>query len=276
MRESLKNSKRLVIKVGTSTLMYGNGHINLRTIEKLAMVLSDLRNEGKEVILVSSGAIGVGCHKLQLPVRPTSIPDLQAVASVGQSELMHIYSKFFGEYGQVVGQVLLTRDVTDFPISRENVMNTLDSLLSRGIIPIVNENDTVAVEELEHVTKYGDNDLLSAIVAKLVQADLLIMLSDIDGFYESNPTTDPDAVMFSEINQITPEIEALAGGRGSKFGTGGMLTKLSAASYCMESNQKMILTNGKNPMVIFNIMQGEQVGTLFASKKEELSHDRTH
>lgn len=135
--------------------MYGNGHINLRTIEKLAMVLSDLRNEGKEVILVSSGAIGVGCHKLQLPARPSSIPDLQAVASVGQSELMHIYSKFFGEYGQVVGQVLLTRDVTDFPISRENVMNTLDSLLSRGIIPIVNENDTVAVEELEHVTKYG-------------------------------------------------------------------------------------------------------------------------
>ncbi|EAG0811208.1 glutamate 5-kinase [Listeria monocytogenes] len=276
MRESLKNSKRLVIKVGTSTLMYGNGHINLRTIEKLAMVLSDLRNEGKEVILVSSGAIGVGCHKLQLSVRPTSIPDLQAVASVGQSELMHIYSKFFGEYGQVVGQVLLTRDVTDFPISRENVMNTLDSLLSRGIIPIVNENDTVAVEELEHVTKYGDNDFLSAIVGKLVQADLLIMLSDIDGFYGSNPTTDPDAVMFSEINQITPEIEALAGGRGSKFGTGGMLTKLSAASYCMESNQKMILTNGKNPTVIFNIMQGEQVGTLFASKKEELSHDRTH
>ncbi|HAC1531808.1 TPA_asm: glutamate 5-kinase, partial [Listeria monocytogenes] len=261
---------------GTSTLMYGNGHINLRTIEKLAMVLSDLRNEGKEVILVSSGAIGVGCHKLQLSVRPTSIPDLQAVASVGQSELMHIYSKFFGEYGQVVGQVLLTRDVTDFPISRENVMNTLDSLLSRGIIPIVNENDTVAVEELEHVTKYGDNDLLSAIVAKLVQADLLIMLSDIDGFYGSNPATDPEAVMFSEINQITPEIEALAGGRGSKFGTGGMLTKLSAASYCMDSNQKMILTNGKNPTVIFNIMQGEQIGTLFASKKEELSHDRTH
>ncbi|EDO0214276.1 glutamate 5-kinase [Listeria monocytogenes] len=256
--------------------MYGNGHINLRTIEKLAMVLSDLRNEGKEVILVSSGAIGVGCHKLQLPARPSSIPDLQAVASVGQSELMHIYSKFFGEYGQVVGQVLLTRDVTDFPISRENVMNTLDSLLSRGIIPIVNENDTVAVEELEHVTKYGDNDLLSAIVAKLVQADLLIMLSDIDGFYGSNPATDPEAVMFSEINQITPEIEALAGGRGSKFGTGGMLTKLSAASYCMDSNQKMILTNGKNPTVIFNIMQGEQVGTLFASKKEELSHDRTH
>ncbi|HAK1631028.1 TPA: glutamate 5-kinase [Listeria monocytogenes] len=276
MRESLKNSKRLVIKVGTSTLMYGNGHINLRTIEKLAMVLSDLRNEGKEVILVSSGAIGVGCHKLQLSVRPTSIPDLQAVASVGQSELMHIYSKFFGEYGQVVGQVLLTRDVTDFPISRENVMNTLDSLLSRGIIPIVNENDTVAVEELEHVTKYGDNDFLSAIVAKLVQADLLIMLSDIDGFYGSNPATDPEAVMFSEINQITPEIEALAGGRGSKFGTGGMLTKLSAASYCMDSNQKMILTNGKNPTVIFNIMQGEQIGTLFASKKEELSHDRTH
>lgn len=267
MRESLKNSKRLVIKVGTSTLMYGNGHINLRTIEKLAMVLSDLRNEGKEVILVSSGAIGVGCHKLQLSVRPTSIPDLQAVASVGQSELMHIYSKFFGEYGQVVGQVLLTRDVTDFPISRENVMNTLDSLLSRGIIPIVNENDTVAVEELEHVTKYGDNDLLSAIVAKLVQADLLIMLSDIDGFYGSNPATDPEAVMFSEINQITPEIEALAGGRGSKFGTGGMLTKLSAASYCMDSNQKMILTNGKNPTVIFNIMQGEQIGTLFASKR---------
>lgn len=273
MRESLKNSKRLVIKVGTSTLMYENGHINLRTIEKLAMVLSDLRNEGKEVILVSSGAIGVGCHKLQLPVRPVTIPEQQAVASVGQSELMHIYSKFFGEYGQVVGQVLLTRDVTDFPISRENVMNTLESLLNSGIIPIVNENDTVAVEELEHVTKYGDNDLLSAIVTKLVKADLLIMLSDIDGFYETNPSTNPDAVMFSEIKQITPKMETLAGGKGSEFGTGGMLTKLSAASYCINAGQKMILTNGKNPAIIFDIMKGKSIGTLFASPKEEYSHD---
>ncbi len=270
MRESLKQCKRIVVKVGTSTLMYENGNINLRTIEKLARVLSELRNEGKEVVLVSSGAIGVGCRKLQLLERPKTIPEQQAIAAVGQSELMHIYSKLFGEYGYTVGQVLLTRDVTDFPISRENVINTFEMLISQGTIPIVNENDTVAVEEIEHITKFGDNDRLSAVVAELIQAELLIMLSDIDGFYNTNPLTNPNAMMFNEINEITADILKLAGGKGSEFGTGGMLTKLTAASLCLQNNQKMVLTNGNNPEIIYSIISGDQVGTLFAQKKEDI------
>ncbi|WP_163653577.1 glutamate 5-kinase [Listeria sp. PSOL-1] len=268
MRRTLKNCKRIVIKVGTSTLMHANGNINLRRIESLAMVLSELRNEGKEVVLVSSGAIGVGARKLRLKERPKSIPEQQAVAAVGQSELMHIYSKFFGELGYTVGQVLLTRDVIDYPTSRENVINTLNTLIEQGIIPIVNENDTVSVDEIEHITKFGDNDRLSAIVARLVDASLLIMLSDINGFYESDPTQNPLAKMFHEINAITPNLEMLAGGKGSDFGTGGMLTKLAAADYCLKSGQKMILTNGENPKLIFDILDGKKIGTLFAESKE--------
>ncbi|MBC1397410.1 glutamate 5-kinase [Listeria fleischmannii] len=270
MRESLKQCKRIVIKVGTSTLMYENGNINLRTIEKLARVLAELRNEGKEVVLVSSGAIGVGCRKLQLSERPKTIPEQQAIAAVGQSELMHIYSKLFGEYGYTVGQVLLTRDVTDFPISRQNVINTFDMLITQGTIPIVNENDTVAVEEIMHITKFGDNDRLSAVVAELIQADLLIMLSDIDGFYDTNPLIHPDATMFHEVHEITADTLKLAGGKGSEFGTGGMLTKLAAAELCLKNNQKMVLTNGNNPDVIYAIIAGEQVGTLFAKRKEDI------
>ncbi|MBC1564055.1 glutamate 5-kinase [Listeria booriae] len=266
MRASLKNCKRIVIKVGTSTLMYPNGNVNLRTIEKLAMVLSDLCNEGKEVVLVSSGAIGVGCHKLQLPTRPTEMPDLQAIAAVGQSELMNIYNKFFGEYGYTVGQVLLTRDVIDYPTSRKNVINTFNKLLENRIIPIVNENDTVAIEEIEHLTKFGDNDRLSAIVLEVIQADLLIMLSDIDGFYDSNPTDNPDSKMFTEIHQITPELQSLAGGKGSAFGTGGMFTKLAAADKVLKNDSKMVLTNGNQPAIIFDIMNGKNIGTLFAKE----------
>ncbi|WP_239254785.1 glutamate 5-kinase [Listeria ilorinensis] len=273
MRKDLKNCKRIVVKVGTSTLMHPNGNINLRTIEKLAQVLAELRNEGREVILVSSGAIGVGCRKLRIDKRPTTIPEQQAIAAVGQNELMHIYSKFFGEYGYPVGQVLLTRDVIDYPTSRKNVMNTLETLIRQGIIPIVNENDTVAVEEIEHITKFGDNDRLSAIVAKLVDATLLIMLSDINGFYESDPSVNPLAEMFDEIHAITPEIEQLAGGKGSEFGTGGMLTKLAAADYCLRSDRMMLLTNGQDPAVIFDILDGQRVGTLFAAEFQKEMED---
>ncbi|EUJ27385.1 gamma-glutamyl kinase [Listeria floridensis FSL S10-1187] len=268
MRTSLNSCKRIVVKVGTSTLMYPNGNINLRTIEKLARVLSELRNEGKEVVLVSSGAIGVGLRKLQLAKRPASIPEQQAIAAVGQSELMHIYSKFFGEYGYTVGQVLLTRDVTDYPTSRKNVINTFNTLIRQGTVPIVNENDTVAVEEIEHITKYGDNDRLSAIVAKLINAELLIMLSDIDGFYHENPLLNPTAEMFDEIHEINDDVLKLAGGSGSDFGTGGMLTKLAAAEYCMQNGQQMVLANGDHPEVIYQIIAGEKIGTLFTTDKQ--------
>ncbi|MGX7417948.1 glutamate 5-kinase [Carnobacterium gallinarum] len=265
-RAALNDLKRIVIKVGTSTLMYPTGGINLQRIEKLAFVLTDLRNQGKEVILVSSGAIGVGCHCLKLNERPTSIPQQQAVAAVGQSELMTLYSKFFSEYTQVVGQVLLTRDVLDYPESRENVTNTFQQLLAMGIIPIVNENDTVAIDELDHQTKFGDNDSLSALVAEITQADLLIMLSDIDGFYDKNPTIHDDARLFSTIHAITDELLLLAGGNGSRFGTGGMITKLKAADHVLNQQSQMVLANGVDPMIIFKIMTGEKVGTHFYRK----------
>ncbi|CRH17941.1 glutamate 5-kinase [Carnobacterium maltaromaticum] len=266
-RAHLNTLKRIVIKVGTSTLMYPTGAINLQRIEKLAFVLTDLKNQGKEVILVSSGAIGVGCHRLKLTERPTTIPQQQAVAAVGQSELMSLYSNFFNNYSQVVGQVLLTRDVIEFPESRTNVTNTFNQLLAMDIIPIVNENDTVAVDELEHQTKFGDNDSLSALVTELTQADLLIMLSDIDGFYDKNPTVHQDARLFSEINEITADLLSLAGGNGSKFGTGGMITKLNAAEHVLNQDSQMILANGAEPTIIFEIMHGENIGTHFLKKK---------
>lgn len=267
-RSSLNKMKRIVIKVGTSTLMYPNGKLNLQRIEKLAFVLTDLKNQGKEVILVSSGAIGVGCHRLNITKRPATIPEQQAIAALGQSELMNLYSQFFGNYGQIVGQLLLTRDIIDYPKSRNNVINTFEQLLKQGIIPVVNENDTVAVEELDHLTKFGDNDRLSAIVSELVTADLLIMLSDIDGFYNDNPTTNPAATLFSDIHAITPELVTLAGGNGSEFGTGGMATKLKAAHHVLEQNGQMILANGADPTIIFDIINGEQIGTHFRALKE--------
>lgn len=188
MRKDLNTAKRIVIKVGTSTLIYPNGNINLRAIDQLAFVLTDLRNQGKEMILVSSGAIGVGLNKLSMDKRPSTIPEQQAVAAIGQAELINIYNQRFLTYSQQIGQLLLTRDVIEYPESRKNVTNTINQLLRMGIIPVINENDTVAVDELDHLTKFGDNDQLSAIVAQLVEADLLIMLSDIDGFFSDNPS----------------------------------------------------------------------------------------
>lgn len=267
-RAALKDLHRIVIKVGTSTLMYPTGGINLQRIEKLAFVLTDLRNQGKEVILVSSGAIGVGCHCLKLNERPSSIPQQQAVAAVGQSELMNLYGKFFSQYTQVVGQVLLTRDVIDYPESRKNVTNTFHQLLAMGIIPIVNENDTVAIDELDHLTKFGDNDSLSALVAELTEADLLIMLSDIDGFYDKNPSVHDDAQLFSKVTDITDELLALAGGNGSRFGTGGMVTKLKAANHILMQGSQMILANGIDPTILFKIMNGERIGTHFVKELE--------
>ncbi|MGO3170457.1 MAG: glutamate 5-kinase [Bavariicoccus seileri] len=263
MRDSIQSAKRIVIKVGTSTLVYPNGNINLGAINQLAFVLTDLRNQGKEVILVSSGAIGVGLNKLKLNSRPQTIPEQQAVAAVGQAALMDIYNQRFMTYGQQVGQVLLTRDVVVFPESRQNVTNTFNSLLKLSVIPIVNENDTVAIDELDHLTKFGDNDLLSAIVTEVTTADLLIMLSDIDGFYTANPVKDPSATLHSQISEISDEIMAQAGGSGTKFGTGGMRSKLNAAKRILANHKQMVLANGHDPLIICGILKGHDIGTWF-------------
>lgn len=256
---------RIVVKIGTSTLIRQNSKINLKVIKELAHVLSTLKKDGKDVVLVSSGAIGVGMGVLGIDKRPVKISKQQAVAAVGQAELMQIYNEAFHEYGMSVAQMLITRDIIDYPESHTNVMNSFQELLSmENTIPIVNENDTVTVSELDHHTKFGDNDQLSAIVANLVDADLLIMLSDIDGFYSANPLKVPDAKLVSSIQTISPAIIAAAGGHGTKFGTGGMTTKLKAAELILKHNQEMVLTNGKDPNIIFNILSGDPVGTLFS------------
>ncbi|MDY4079588.1 MAG: glutamate 5-kinase [Clostridium sp.] len=266
-RENLKSAKRIVVKVGTSTLTYENGNINLTRIEKLTRVLSDMLNSGKEIVLVSSGAIGVGASKLKLKEKPQSIREKQAVASVGQCELMHIYSKFFGEYSHIVGQVLLTRDVVEDDHIRENVCNTFETLLEHKIVPIVNENDTVAIDEIENIVKFGDNDNLSAIVSSLVNADLLIILSDIDGFYDDDPRNNENAKMLKIVEEITPELEECAGGAGTNFGTGGMITKLTAGKTANNSGVDMVLANGENPSILLDIIEGKDIGTLFVGKR---------
>ena len=266
-RCEIKGMKRIVVKVGTSTLTYDNGNINLTRIEKLARVLSDIQNSGKEVVLVTSGAIGVGVSKLKLKEKPSTIREKQAVAAVGQCELMHIYSKFFGEYGHVVGQVLLTRDVVEDEHIRENVCNTFETLLENGIIPVVNENDTVSIDEIENIVRFGDNDNLSAIVSGLVNADLLIILSDIDGFYDSDPRKNPESKMLKIVEKVTPELEECAGGAGSNLGTGGMITKLTAAKTATSKGVSMVLANGSDPSILLKIIDGEDIGTLFVSSK---------
>ena len=262
-RKQLKEAKRVVVKVGTSTLTYENGNINLTRIERLTRILSDMMNSGKEVVLVTSGAIGVGVSKLKLKEKPKTIREKQAVAAVGQCELMHIYSKFFGEYSHVVGQVLLTRDVVEDDHIRENVCNTLEN----GIVPIVNENDTVSIDEIENIVRFGDNDNLSAIVAGLVKADLLVILSDIDGFYDSDPRSNENARMLEIVEEVTPELEECAGGAGSNLGTGGMITKLTAAKVSADAGVNMVLANGSEPNILLDILAGENVGTLFLGKK---------
>ena len=267
-RKEIKDANRIVVKVGTSTLTYANGQINLGRIEKLTRVLADIVNSGKEVTLVSSGAVGVGIGKLKLKEKPTNIREKQALAAIGQCELMHIYSKFFGEYSHTVGQVLLTRDVIEDEHIKQNVCSTFELLLQKGIIPIVNENDTVSIDELENIAKFGDNDNLSAIVAELVSADLLIILSDIDGFYDSDPRKNPNSKLIKTVEEITPELEACAGGAGSNLGTGGMATKLTAAKRAISVNCNMILANGENPSLLIDIVEGKEVGTLFMKKNK--------
>ncbi|WP_205654873.1 glutamate 5-kinase [Priestia megaterium] len=267
-RQELQNSKRIVVKVGTSTLTYDNGDINLARIEKLARVLSDLMNAGKEVVLVTSGAVQVGVKKLKLKEKPTSIREKQAAASVGQCELMHIYSKFFGEYSHIVGQVLLTKDVIEDEHVRNNVVNTFEKLIEDKVIPIVNENDTVAIDEIENIVRFGDNDNLSAIVSVLIHADLLVILSDIDGFFDSDPTKNPNSKLMKVIDGITPELENFAGDSGTDVGTGGMVTKLTAAKTATNAGVSLILANGKEPSILRDIIEGQEIGTLFLKQAE--------
>lgn len=267
-RENIKYSKRIVIKIGTSTLTYDNGNLNLGRIEKIAMYISDLMNSGKEVILVTSGAIGVGVSTMNLKERPKTIREKQAAASVGQVALMNIYSKLFGEYGYSVGQILLTRDVIENEISKNNVVNTFETLLENNIIPIVNENDSVAIDEIENVSRFGDNDNLAAIVSSIVDANLLIILSDIDGFYDSNPRTNLDAKLIKEVRYITEDVENYAEGAGSNLGTGGMETKIQAAKTVTHKGTDMVLASGENPGILIDILNGEEIGTLFIGNKK--------
>lgn len=263
---AITQAKRVVVKVGTSTLTYENGKMNLRRIERLCKVLSDLQNSGKEIILVTSGAIGVGVGKLGLPSRPQETEKRQAVAAVGQCELMFMYDKFFGEYNLTVAQVLLTGDVLANEHNRKNTENTFIELIKMGIIPVVNENDTVAVEELEGA-RIGDNDTLSAIVAKLVGADFLIILTDIDGLYDKNPSTEPDAKRIPFVPEVTDEIRSLAGGSGSNRGTGGMSTKVGAAAAANAAGIVCCVMSGAFPEKLYDLFEGAQIGTVFGSGK---------
>lgn len=262
-RETLKNKKRIVVKIGTSTLSYPNGRLNFQLVEKLAYVLSALNKRGIQVILVSSGAIGVGGGHLGLTSRPEELAKKQALAAVGQAELIKIYQKFFEEYSQLIAQVLLTKDVVTIPARNENAKNTLLKLLSMDIIPIVNENDTIATYEIE----FGDNDTLSANVAELISADLLIMLSDIDGLYSADPKTESSANIIHDVRNITPELEKLATTSGTAFSTGGMVTKIAAAKICSAANIDTVITNGSDPEIIFEILDGKEIGTHFIAQK---------
>lgn len=261
------DKKRIVVKVGTSTLTYENGKINLRRVDTLCKVLSDLTNYGHDIVLVSSGAIGVGMGKLGLPERPSTTREKQALAAVGQCELMFMYDKFFSEYNNTVAQVLLTKYSVDSEHKSENVLNTFNTLLKMGIIPIVNENDTVAIDELEG-NNFGDNDMLSAIVANLLKADTLVILTDIDGLYTDNPRTNKDAVHIDVVEEITDDIMHMAHGSGSNRGTGGMATKLAAAKHVTNEGIDCIVVNGDNPEVLYEIFEdGKMVGTLFKGQR---------
>ncbi len=263
----IEKSDIVVVKVGTSTLTYKNGKPNIRRMEELAKVLSDLQNSGKKMILVTSGAIGVGMGKLGLLEKPSETSKKQALAAIGQCELMFMYDKFFSEFNTTIAQVLLTGDVVNNPIGVENVQNTFSELLKIGIVPIVNENDTVSTSELEG-SNIGDNDTLSAIVSKLVKADLLIILTDIDGVYDKDPRNDVNAKRISYIETIDDKIEALAGAAGSKLGTGGMITKIKAAKISTKSGTTTCIINGENPQDIYNLLSGEDIGTVFKAENK--------
>jgi glutamate 5-kinase len=268
-RKQLKNKEKIVIKIGTSSLTDSNGQINYDSFEKLARTISKLRKIGKKVMLVTSGAIAAGSSKVGLSQRPKKLPEKQAMAAIGQAELIKIYENYFSKYNYTVAQVLLTKDVVTNPIRRQNAKSTLNTLLNMGVIPIINENDTVSTDEIE----FGDNDTLSAHVAVIAEADLLIILSDIDGLYDGDPRVDMNAKVISKVNSID-FVEKFAGTTKSEFARGGMITKIAAAKLCNNAGIDMVIALGRDPDIIFDILDGKDVGTLFVAHPESFLTDK--
>ncbi len=263
VRAAIANASRIAVKIGTSTLTHKTGQFNIRRTEQLVKILADLKNSGKDIVMVSSGAIGVGVGRMGLKSRPIDTKGKQAAAAVGQCELMYLYDKMFSEYSKTIAQILLTKNILTDPQRCQNAKNTLETLLSMGIIPIVNENDTISTEEIE----FGDNDTLSAIVADLTGCDVLIILSDIDGVYDKDPHQYPDANFLSVIETITDEMHKGAGGAGTNRGTGGMITKFAAADFAMQNGIYTIIMNGQTPEKLYDIFEGKPAGTLFIPKE---------
>lgn len=259
----IRNCKRIVVKIGTSTLTYPNGALNFRRIEALVRTLSDFKNAGHEIVVVSSGAVSAGYARLGLAEYPDTLEKKQACAAVGQSQLMKIYENFFANYSHTVAQILMTKDVVDDAHRLSLVKNTFNTLLKMNCVPIVNENDSVSCDGI----RFGGNDTLSAYVAIACDADIIINLSDIDGLYDSDPRKNPNATLISRVDEITDEVVSYAGGAGSERGTGGMLTKINAAKIATESGIPMIILNGENPRILYDILDGKHVGTYFAKKK---------
>jgi len=254
----------MVVKVGTSTLTHATGRLNIQHVEALCKVLSDIKNAGHELVLVSSGAIGMGVGKMNLMKRPEDMPSKQAMAAIGQCELMYVYDRLFSEYNHVVAQILLTGEDLRDEKRHTNFTNTIYRLLELGALPVINENDTVATEEVA----VGDNDTLGALVSESIRADLLVILSDIDGLYSANPREDPNAELIPVVEELTPEILASAGSRGSMLTTGGMTTKLNAAAICMQAGTDMVIFNGRKPELLYDILGGKPVGTRFIGRRK--------
>lgn len=265
MREILKDCKRIVVKVGTSTITYPNGRLNLKRIEELAWVLTDLRNSGKDVVLVTSGAIGVGAVRMGMKERPTAVRQKQAAAAVGQAMIMQIYHNFFDRYNQTVAQVLLTKEEVGSEERYQNTKNTMETLMELEVIPIVNANDSISTYEIE----ISDNDRLSAIVAEIIGADLLILMTDIDALYDSDPRMNPNARRVSYVDWVNEDVKKMAGEKGSAFSVGGMLTKLQAAMICQEAGVRMAIVLGEDPTVVHRVIAGEDVGTFFGCEHPE-------
>ena len=259
-----RDSRRIVVKVGTSTLTHSTGHLNLRQIEKLVKVLSDMKNWGMQVILVSSGAVSAGVAKMGFGRIPSLPEEKQAMAAIGQSELMKIYDRFFSDYGHTVAQILMTKDVVENPVRRAAAENTFNRLLAMHCIPIVNENDAISTDEL---TKFGGNDILSAHIANVCNADLLINLSDVDGLYDSDPRKNPDAKLISRVERIDDELLKIAGGAGTERGTGGMMAKLRAAQMVNDRGIPMFIINGQDPEILYTLLDGGHIGTYFKADK---------
>lgn len=260
---NISDKKRIVIKLGTSTLAHKTGKLNIRRMTNLVRVIADLHNSGREIILVSSGAVGLGAGKLGMKEKPKDTPTKQAIAAIGQCELMHIYDDMFEKYSVTVAQILLTKTIIENE-RRKNVENTIERLISLGCIPIVNENDTVAIDELE--LEIGENDSLAAIVANIANADLLVILSDIDSLYSEDPHANPDAEPIPVVEEITDYIEKIAGGAGSSLGTGGMATKINAAKIATEAGIDMVIMNGRNPELLYDLFEDKSIGTIFKAK----------